>query len=78
MAAMPNNKPYIEDKNEKAYSVEQIRTQHPQAYRPWTEDDDVLLAHYFDKGMSVSELANKFGRNEGAIRSRLKKIGKTQ
>lgn len=71
-----DNLPFIEGKPEKAYSVEQIRTQHPQAYRPWTEDDDVLLAHCFDKSMSVSELAKKFGRNEGAIRSRLKKIGK--
>lgn len=74
--AKVDSMPFEEDKPEKAYSVEQIRAQHPQAYRPWTEDNDVLLAHYFDKGMSVSELAEKFGRNEGAIRSRLKKIGK--
>lgn len=74
--AKVDSMPFEEDKPEKAYSVEQIRTQHPQAYRPWTEDDDVLLSHYFDKGMSIGDLAEKFGRNEGAIRSRLKKIGK--
>ena len=61
----------------KSYSVEQIRKKHPNAYKPWTEDDDVLLAHYYNMGLSIKKLAKKFERNEGAIRSRLKKIGRT-
>lgn len=58
----------------KAYSVAKIRETHQHAYMPWTSDDDSKLELLFCEGKSVSELAKTFGRNEGAISSRIKKL----
>jgi hypothetical protein len=46
------------------------------AGRPWTGEEDKLLIDQFDKGMSFSELSRDHRRTEGAIRSRLLKLGK--
>lgn len=61
-------------KPEKAYSVDEIRKVNPKAYAPWTKDDDNLLELLFCEGQSVTELTTIFGRNNGAIRSRIKKL----
>ena len=45
------------------------------AYKPWTEQDDLKFETLRLAGKSVTELAEIFGRNKGAIRSRLKKFG---
>lgn len=58
----------------KAYSVEKIRETHKQAYLPWTNEDDNKLELLFCEGKKVKELAEIFKRNEGAIRSRIKKL----
>ncbi len=60
----------------KAWSLEQKRMEHANAYAKWTPEDDVLLGKLFDSGMSVSELMKRFDRNRGSIESRLRKIGK--
>lgn len=60
---------------EKAYSVADIREVHAKAYEKWTEEDDSELAEGYKSGKKIKELANVFGRNAGAIRSRLKKLG---
>lgn len=63
------------DLNAKAYDVEEIRKRHVQAYQPWTlQDDEYLRTRYLDNA-TISNLADEFGRNEGAIRSRLRKLG---
>jgi protein-tyrosine phosphatase len=59
----------------KTYSVEKIRETHNQAYLPWTEEDDNKLKELFYKGQKTKELSQIFGRNEGAISSRIKKLG---
>lgn len=59
---------------EKAYSVEEIRKEHGQAYMPWSEEEDEKLELLFCEGKSVKELASMFERKEGAIRSRIKKL----
>lgn len=59
---------------QKAYSVEKIRQKHEQAYMPWTQQDDAKLELLFCEGKSTKELAQLFGRNEGAINSRIKKL----
>lgn len=61
---------------QKAYSVEEKRRTHAQAYAKWTPEVDAELAKLYDQGMDIHQLTEHFGRNEGAIRSRLKKIGK--
>jgi hypothetical protein len=58
----------------KAYSVEKIREKHKHAYLPWTPEDDNQLELLFCEGKKVKELAQIFGRNDGAISSRIKKL----
>lgn len=58
----------------KAYSVEKVRGVHKQAYSPWTADDDNKLELLFCEGKKPKELAQIFGRKEGAINSRIKKL----
>ena len=52
-----------------------IRKIYPNAYRPWDKGQDNNLRTLFVKGLSVANLAKKFGRKNGAIRSRLIKLG---
>ena len=63
-----------EDADEKSYSVEKIRETHKQAYQAWTQDDDNKLEILFCEGKKVKELTKIFGRNDGAISSRIKKL----
>lgn len=58
-----------------AYSVDDIRKNFAKAYMPWTIEEDNLLEHIFNEGKSVREMAKIFERKEGAIHSRLRKIG---
>jgi ATP-dependent DNA helicase RecQ len=66
----------VKMKMRKTYSLDEIRKEYSKVFKSWTEDEDVLLIHYFDKGTPINVLAEKFGTNEGAIRSRLKELGK--
>jgi DNA helicase IV len=59
---------------EKAYSVEEIRKSHTQAYLPWTKEDDDKLESLFCQGKKTVELSEIFGRNAGAINSRIGKL----
>ncbi|GLV79384.1 hypothetical protein ACH4VS_37995 [Streptomyces hygroscopicus] len=58
----------------KAYTVEEKRQLHSNAYKRWTPDEDDELALRCSQGASLAELSQEFGRNEGAIVSRLIKI----
>ncbi len=60
----------------KAYTLEEKRNEHGNAYIPWEEEADQLLCRLYDEGNSISVLAEMFERTKGAIRSRLKKLGK--
>ncbi|MEU1176721.1 hypothetical protein ABZ464_03555 [Streptomyces sp. NPDC005820] len=58
---------------------EVIRKQHPNAYQPWSpEDDKRLLALYRDGSRDLNDLGQMFGRQPSAIRSRLAKLGLEQ
>jgi superfamily I DNA/RNA helicase len=57
------------------YSVELIRTKYGEAYKPWTPEQDERLTQMFNNNTSDSEIIKHFGRNAGAIRSRLRKLG---
>jgi hypothetical protein len=59
----------------KAYTVEAVRREHPRAYEPWSSEDDERLKAHFREGFTVPKLAQVFQRKEGAIRSRLAKLG---
>lgn len=61
-------------KKDKAYSVNEIRKKHKDAYAPWTTDLDDELTIMFCEGASVKDISLHFGRTTGAIRSRIKKL----
>ena len=52
-----------------------IREKHPNAFRPWSGEDDAWLRDLFKQGQATAGLAKHFGRKPGAIRSRLLKLG---
>ena len=70
-----NNPNQKRSKSTGTYSVEEVRKEFIKAYMPWTAEDDKKLEKIFNEGKSVRELARIFGRKEGAIHSRLRKIG---
>ena len=47
---------------------------HSNAYAKWSQEDDSLLVELYRQGVSISEIMTRFQRNEGSIRSRLKKL----
>ncbi|MEG3633090.1 MULTISPECIES: hypothetical protein [Micromonospora] len=52
--------------------LDEIRKDYPNAFEPWTADDDRRLIRRFHEGASMAELCSEFGRNVGGISSRLK------
>lgn len=52
-----------------------IRQQYPNAYQPWSDDDELRLANLYASGTDLDKLSHIFGRQPGGIRSRLKKLG---
>ena len=60
---------------EPVYSIYAARQKHPNAYDPWTEDNDALLKEMWEEGKSVADIADHFGRKQSAIIVRMKKLG---
>lgn len=71
-----NMEPLIEKVPSKSHTLEERRKDHSYAYEKWDKETDALLGRQFDDGHSIRELAEMFERSVGAIRSRLKVIGK--
>lgn len=69
------------DKNQKAKEdgelskLDKLRQKHPNAYRPWSDVDDVKLQELFERGSTPSQLQKEFGRQRGSIHARLIKLG---
>ena len=53
----------------------EIREKHPNAYRPWSKEQDEELGKLFKEGKKVLELMKIFGRKRGGINARLEKLG---
>lgn len=43
--------------------------------KPWTENEEELLTLYFNNGIDIKSIAERLGRSEVAIKSRLAKLG---
>lgn len=56
------------------YSVFACQQEYPNAYKPWTEDDDLELTQMWCEGATTKELAAHFQRKPSAITSRIKKL----
>jgi len=54
---------------------EEIREKHPNAYRPWSKDQDEELKKLFTEGQKIKDLMETFGRKRGGITARLEKLG---
>ena len=69
--------PPIEESNsdkELSYMYKQKQL-HANAYAPWSNEEESTLSFLYHQGKTVKELALILQRNEGSIRSRLRKIG---
>ena len=60
---------------EKKFSVAKVREKYPKAYTSWSKEEDVDLAARFNGGEQPKAIAKAFGRQPGAIRARLLKLG---
>lgn len=67
-------KAYKQLLGEPTYSVQACRVDYPNAYMPWTQEDDDKLERLFCEGKTTKELSGIFQRKQGAIRSRVKKL----
>ena len=63
-----------EKPKEKTYTLNEKRKQFPNAYKPWSTEDDKLLVTLHYENRSIEELMSIFKRNEGAIHSRIQKL----
>jgi ribonuclease D len=61
--------------NSKSYSVENIRKTHPNAYNPWTSEEENMLISEYRTGKTIEELMVTLGRQRGGITSMLRKLG---
>lgn len=52
-----------------------MRTTYPNAFKPWTAEDDRQLMELFahNASIDINDLVTRFGRHPGSIRARLKK-----
>lgn len=74
----PSGKQVSAEKQKGKYDekyIEDMRKEHPNAFQPWTKEDEELLAALFSDGKTVKELSKSFQRNEGGIKARLAKLG---
>lgn len=65
----------IKEGSKKLSYMDKQKQLHANAYAPWTKDDDNRLKQLYAERKSTAELMEIFGRNRGAIKSRLKKLG---
>ncbi len=56
------------------YSVYACRQEFPNAYDPWSEEDDTVLTAMWREGATIEELSAHFHRKPGGIKSRIKKL----
>jgi hypothetical protein len=60
----------------KAYTLADLRAVNPSSHLPWTDAEEATLLVEHDAGRSITEIATLHQRTDGAIRSRLIKLGR--
>lgn len=73
-SAVPVAPAPIKTKQPSSYMAQQ-KAQHQQAYAKWSPDEEARLQDEFANGMTIPEMVALHGRGEGAIKSRLIKLG---
>jgi hypothetical protein len=56
-----------------AEKIAKMRETYPNAYKPWTSQDDATLKLGFTNGETIKKLSKQLGRHEGSIKMRLQK-----
>lgn len=69
----PEKEPKKKGNGDWAEKVAKMRETHPNAFKPWSDDDDTKLKKLFDDGTGVGVMVETFGRHPGSIKARLKK-----
>src|SRR5262245_7996990 len=54
--------------------LDEIRRTYPNAYKPWTAEQEEALASRYGEGATITELAGELGRQPGGIEARLEKL----
>ncbi|VVB76131.1 Uncharacterised protein [uncultured archaeon] len=54
--------------------MEKIKRESPNAYNPWTKEEEQQLTQLYNEGKQINEIATTLQRQQGGIKSRLKKI----
>lgn len=70
-AAVPQK---VGTKSERSEWLAKQREEHPNAYQPWSNEDDEILQTMFEADIKTTKIADFFKRRPNAIRSRLKKL----
>ncbi len=66
----------LKENKTKVYTLEDIRKKiGVSAYVRWTPEEEDKLLQLHNKGLTIKEIAKKHARSNGAIRSRLEKLG---
>jgi hypothetical protein len=73
-SAVPVAPAPIKTKQPSSYMAQQ-KAQYQQAYAKWSPDEEARLKDEFANGKTIPEMATQHGRGEGAIRTRLVKLG---
>ena len=58
----------------KERSIRPLIELYPNAYAPWSTEDDKLLGKLYESGKTIDELTKLFGRNSGGIKYKLRKL----
>ena len=64
----------VQQDNELSH-IETQKMLYAKAYEPWSKEDNLELERLYNQGLTTGELSEKFKRGNGAIRSRLRKLG---
>jgi len=61
-------------KKEKSHIYDELRKQHKDAYKPWSQALDDELTIMYCEGVNIKDMAKHFGRTKSAILSRIIKL----
>jgi ATP-dependent DNA helicase PIF1 len=69
------NPPKVREKPKSSWAekIEKMREDHPNAFKPWSEAEDVKLVKLFAAENGLKALVKLMGRHPGSVRARLKK-----
>ena len=56
-------------------SIERVEATESRKGKPWTQEEEERITHYFERGISTADIAERIGRTEVAIKARLAKLG---